>query len=540
MTDNKKDNYQIWLDKYHIELQNKFIEEVISYVGEDYYDFSQVNYINKLAPVKLIVKETGEIIEKEPAYLLDYLKRKKKSEDKRIQKEKEFIKKLEEKFGENRFNFSLLYYVNTTIPIKLICNVCGEVIEDIPHLILNYKEPCLSCRNSNSIWNTEKFIKHLEDTYGKGYYDYSNINYVNSSTKVLIICPKHGEQWVKPASLTVNVNRLKYPCPKCSIENRESPLKLTTEEFIRRAKEIHGDKYDYSKTVYKSSSEDVTIFCKQCQEYFIVNAGLHLRGVGCNIHNGPKIYDTETFIKASKEKFGENAFDYSLVNYIDKDTPIKLICKEHGIVEITPRNHLESKTGCTYCGYGYIPSGPNNSLSKEEFIRRARLVHGDTYDYSEIKYVNNKTLIKIYCKECKEYFWQTPNDHLNDHGCPNCKLSLGERRIKNFLILNNIEYIPQKIYEDLKDTDYLKFDFYLPDYNLCIEYQGIQHYIPQPYFGGKEAFKKLQYHDQMKRDYCRKNNIDLLEIKYTIKSIKSIENRLAEYLNLCNPKFSIY
>lgn len=139
---NKKDSYQLWLDKRHIELQNKFIEDIKSYVGENYYDFSQVNYVNNLIPVKLTIKEIGELIEKEPSYLLDSLKRKKQTEEKRIQKEKDFIKKLEEKFGKDKFDFSLLHYINTTTPIKLICNICGEIIEDIPKLILNYKEPC--------------------------------------------------------------------------------------------------------------------------------------------------------------------------------------------------------------------------------------------------------------------------------------------------------------------------------------------------------------------------------------------------------------
>lgn len=113
---NKKDSYQLWLDKRHIELQNKFIEDIKSYVGENYYDFSQLNYINRSTPVKLIIKENSERRQKE---------------------ENNFISKLENKFGKDRFDYSLLNFINISTPIKLICKKCdnmkGYLLMEIPY-----------------------------------------------------------------------------------------------------------------------------------------------------------------------------------------------------------------------------------------------------------------------------------------------------------------------------------------------------------------------------------------------------------------------
>lgn len=511
-----------------------FKEKIIALVGKEVYDFSETNYINNYTSLFLIENKTQRKIEiTNPGRFLKGLKKNKgSSADEILRKatEEKFKNLLIDKFGENRFDFSCLHYVNTSTPVEIICNLDGNHIKDKPEHLLSYTEPCGICREANAIWTTEKFIKYLEETFGTGYYDYSHVNYINALEKVLIICPEHGEQWVQPAKLTCKTSKYpaKYPCPVCGYEKREHPLKLTTEEFIRRAKEVHGDTYDYSNTEYKSMTDDVTIFCKECQEYFTVNAELHLRGVGCNLHNGPKVYDTETFIKASKEKFGDK-FDYSKVTYINRDTPVILICPEHGEIEITPKNHLDSKTGCTYCGKGYIPVGENGSMGKEEFIRRAIAVHGeDTYDYSEVEYVNNRTPVKIFCRDCGEYFWQKPNWHLSDHGCPCHVTSTGEKRIKTFLDKNHIKYTAQMKFEGLKDKDYLKFDFYLPDFNTCIEFQGVQHKKPVEQFGGEEGFKLLQKHDQMKKDFCEKKSIKLVEIWYSQKSKRNLELLLAK------------
>lgn len=160
----------------------------------------------------------------------------------------------------------------------------------------------------------------------------------------------------------------------------------------------------------------------------------------------------------------------------------------------------------------------------EKFIQKAEKIHGNKYDYSEVKYKNTYNDIKIYCKKCKQYFIQNPAHHLSGCGCPRCNSSKGENRIALYLHTNKVTYIKEKRFKECKDKNPLPFDFYLPDYNICIEFQGKQHYEPVNFFikHQKDSFELRLLHDKIKRDYCKEHNIKLVEIKYD----ENIEKRL--------------
>lgn len=132
-------------------------------------------------------------------------------------------------------------------------------------------------------------------------------------------------------------------------------------------------------------------------------------------------------------------------------------------------------------------------------------------------YVNAKTKIKHICSRCGNIYEQTPYNHLENYGCPICNESHGERYIRNYLDEHNIKYESQKRFHDLKDKTYLSYDFYLPEYNTLIEYQGKQHYESVS-FNGKDYtdLEKQQYHDNLKREYAKNNGYKLLELKYTL------------------------
>ena len=119
-----------------------------------------------------------------------------------------------------------------------------------------------------------------------------------------------------------------------------------------------------------------------------------------------------------------------------------------------------------------------------------------------------------------------PNSLLSGKGCPICSESHGERNARKWFEEHKIRYVSQKVFDDCKDKKVLPFDFYLPDYNICIEYQGEQHYRPIEYFGGEEQFKTQYKHDKIKRDYCKNNNIRLLEIPYW----ENVEETLNNFL----------
>lgn len=152
---------------------------------------------------------------------------------------------------------------------------------------------------------------------------------------------------------------------------------------------------------------------------------------------------------------------------------------------------------------------------KEDFIERAKTVHGDKYDYSKVDYKNINSKVSIICKTCQNEFQQVAYRHLCGSGCPKCKSSKGEKLISSFLKEHNINFEQQKRFKECKFKRALPFDFYLPDYNLCIEYQGIQHFEPRSEFGGIDGFNSTIRNDLIKREWCSKpKNPNLLEIKY--------------------------
>ena len=149
----------------------------------------------------------------------------------------------------------------------------------------------------------------------------------------------------------------------------------------------------------------------------------------------------------------------------------------------------------------------------DKFKNNAKLIHHDKYDYSLVEYINNKTKIKIICKE-HGVFEQSPSHHLNGVNCPICNLSKGEIEIINYLKVNNTTYISQKRFKDCKYKKTLPFDFYLPNKNICIEYDGEQHYQIKEHWGGEKEFKTIQIKDNIKTKYCKDNNIKLIRISY--------------------------
>lgn len=179
------------------------------------------------------------------------------------------------------------------------------------------------------------FITKAKNIHGDRY-DYSLVEYINSKTKVNIICKIHGvfEQRCDHHLVTGG-------CKLCS--GKASP---TTDEFIERAKIVHGDKYDYSLTIYNGAFKFIILICKDHGK-FTQSAKNHLDGHGCAKCSNNVRFTNDEFIKKAIEIHG-NKYDYSLVNYINNSTLVKIICKEHGIFEQRPADHLYNQ-GCSGC-----------------------------------------------------------------------------------------------------------------------------------------------------------------------------------------------
>lgn len=199
---------------------------------------------------------------------------------------------------------------------------------------------------------------------------------------------------------------------------------LTTEEFIQKSIKIHENKYDYSLVEYKKSTKKIKIIC-QIHGIFEQTPNSHLScrkiGSGCPLCNkGGNQLTLEKFIKKAIKKHGDK-YDYSLVDYKNTKIKIKIICPKHGEFLQTPNGHL-CGNGCSKCG---------KCLTTDEFIELSRKKHGDKYDYSLVEYRNNKTKVKIICKEHGEFF-QKPSHHLHSN-CPKCSLEKNKRTKDEFI-----------------------------------------------------------------------------------------------------------
>ena len=330
-------------------------------------------------------------------------------------------------------------------------------------------------------------------------YDYSKVNYVNNSVKVCIVCPVHGEFWQTPA------NHLHgQGCPKCRGKG------YTTEEMIRRFKGVHGDKYDYSKVEFVRTDFKVCIVCPIHGEFW-QEPRLHLMGMGCKYCAGKEM-TTEEFIRRAKSIHG-NKYDYSKVEYKNSKDKVCIVCPVHGEFWQTPGNHLNGKNGCPTCGH---ISAHNKTCSNiNDFLRKAYSVHGGRYDYSKVEYYNADTKVCVICPVHGE-FWQTPYKHITcGQGCPKCNSSHLENEIRTMLLDSGINFEEQKTFDWLKYYKKLRLDFFLPDYNMAIECQGIQHFLPVDFCskGAEHAARNHDFvvkRDAVKKELCHKYGIKLI------------------------------
>ena len=191
--------------------------------------------------------------------------------------------------------------------------------------------------------------------------------------------------------------------------------KLTTEEFVARAHEIHGDCYDYSLVKYEGTNTKVQIICPT-HGLFEQTPSNHLLGHGCPwCVKVQRTVTTSDFIARARDVHGDR-YDYSLVEYKNWRSPVKITCPEHGVFEQIPNNHLKGR-GCSHCAL--LEKQKRFALTNKEFVKHARDVHGDRYDYSLVEYKNARTPVKITCPE-HGVFEQTPDKHKQRHGCPKC------------------------------------------------------------------------------------------------------------------------
>jgi very-short-patch-repair endonuclease len=216
--------------------------------------------------------------------------------------------------------------------------------------------------------------------------------------------------------------------------------------------------------------------------------------------------------KSLKEQFIEkakqvhlNVYDYSLIEYKNSRTKINIICPKHGIFEQRPNDHLQGR-GCN------LYHLDRKRDTKEEFVEKANKIFKNMYAYSSVVYENSLSKVEIIC-QIHGTFYQIPSSHLRGRGCPKCGVgySKGELKIEKWLSDHNINYKTQYRFVNCKNKKPLPFDFFLPDHNVCIEFDGLYHYEPKR---GLSELIRVMKCDTIKTKFCLDNGIKLVRIPY--------------------------
>lgn len=303
---------------------------------------------------------------------------------------------------------------------------------------------------------------------------------------------------------------------------------MTKEEFIKKAFSIHGSKYDYTKVEYTNNKTKVEIICPQ-HGIYRQKPNAHLMGNGCPSCAKNKKKNTSEYIEEAK-KIHNNRYIYSKVEYVNNKNKICIICPIHGEFWQIPKHHLHG-SHCPKCAN--TKRSETFKMCSEDFIKKAKEVHGNRYDYTKVKYTSSEEKVCIICPLHGE-FWQSPHNHLENHGCPICNSSRLENEIEIFFKKNGIYFERWKKFNWLKNKRKMELDFYLPKYNIGVECQGEQHYKPTNFTGKmtkkqiNENFKKQIERDKIKKELCKKNGITLLYYS----NFKYDNNVITNYVDL--------
>lgn len=375
--------------------------------------------------------------------------------------------------------------------------------------------------------SNEEFIYESKKIHGETY-SYEHCDYDGYLKNVIITCKIHGDFTIRADHFLSGCG-----CRKCSIERNSVEKILTNDEFIAKAKKIHGSKYSYDKAVYKGRRGKIIITCPIHGDFEQL-AGNHLEGNGCkkcatNIVALKKSVPFDEFIDRAYEVHGPK-YLYIKNSYKDCKHKVTIVCQEHGKFQQQAQAHLLGQ-GCPYCAKQKSICNLPPKKSTEQFIEEAKQIHGDKYDYSKVEYDGNEKNIIIICKKHGE-FNQKPSNHLHGSGCPRCKRSTLEEETANALNHNFVNYedhVNKKRFVWLKNQH---LDFYLPDYNIAIECQGIQHFEPIDFAGKGEKWAKRKLYttkslDKLKYKRCIDNFVNIEYINYN----DNVEMRIKEIID---------
>lgn len=349
--------------------------------------------------------------------------------------------------------------------------------------------------------------------------------YIGINTPIMHYCLKHNTYWkVRPIDILHGKGCKLCAREKISISNRMEHNEYVRDLAIKNPTvEVVGE--------YINAKTKIVHHCLKHDVYWEASPDKILHGQGCNQ------CAKEKYNKSRSKDHDKYVNEVAIVNpnimvigqYAGHKTSITHYCKMHNIYWDTPPDNVLSGRGCCECGKEKIADKKRKTL--EQYVLELAIINPDIEIIEQ--YIGTDIPALHRCKIDGHEWMARPANVLNGRGCPRCKESIGERKVRRWLESNNITYIYQKSFTTCRDKKELPFDFYLPDYNVCIEYDGEQHFRPVD-FSGKgyewaiKQFNQTKRHDEIKNKYCMINNIHLLRIPY----YKNVEEELNNFIHL--------
>lgn len=409
-----------------------------------------------------------------------------------------------------KYNYDKVEYLGAAIKVTISCPMHGDFLQTpSKHLSGSGCDCCSIERTKDKLRKSPEVFISESNLMHNNFYTYDKVIYLKNSIKVVITCPLHGDFNQAPTSHLGGGG-----CPKCAPMKFKISKTKSTELFIEQSLMKHDGFYSYNKVVYVSSKVPVIITCPIHGD-FNQNPNNHLSGKGCMKCGFEKLKmvnlkTPEQFINEANEVH-DRLYTYDSTKYVNNRKKIIITCITHGDFEQVPNSHLAGH-GCPKCAIDISTNARRKPLT--QFIEEANAVHNNTFNYDKVDYVRHTSKITIVCLTHGD-FGQTPGKHLSGRGCPICSASIGERQIMHYLDRNSIRYKFQKSFDGCVYMNKLNFDFYLLDMDICIEFDGEQHFRPIEYFGGIKSFEAQIEKDTIKNNYCIDNHIKLIRIPYT-------------------------
>jgi len=344
----------------------------------------------------------------------------------------------------------------------------------------------------------ETFVERAKTKHGNKY-QYVEETFKGTAYPITIICELHGE-----FTQRVHAHLAGQGCSKCAHDQTSKRKQMTTSDFIEHATQRHGNRYDYTNTIYTRSTDKLSIKCPK-HGIFEQRASHHLEGRGCpscahHQRSASQHYTYDDFMNKASEVHN-NKYTYHKSSFTQMNNPTTISCPIHGKFDIIPNYHMAG-TGCPKCGRKQLAD--SRRITQQDFLSKAKKIHGNEYDYTNSVYKSYKDRITIKCKK-HGYFSVIAGNHLMGGKCPDCRyeqtVSDEEKELRAFITSH---YFGEILTSHRKLIYPYELDIYLPDLKLAFEYCGL-------YWHSEKGGKDKQYHLN-KHKLCDEAGVRLITI----------------------------